>query len=127
MRSKTLEDLLNSITEEDMQRWRKSAIELRDSLTIDEMLGYYIGEEVCRTKLPRLSTDGFSRSIKVSKEDKEEYKRLSELHSSKYKPNDPDSSKEEWVEYRKFAKEIQKKIFTKPIYCKISSIECQCN
>jgi hypothetical protein len=122
MKSKIVEDILNSITEEEMSDWRKKKLDTHKSLTIDEMLGFFIGEEICRTNLPRLSTDGFSRSIKVSNEDEQEYNRLRDIWSSKYNHTNPEASHDEWVEYRKFARVIEKKYLPNPFYYRSSML-----
>lgn len=122
MKSEIITDLLNSITEEDMERWRQDRIKSHRNLTADAMLGHYIGEEICRTSLPRLSTDGlgrFSRGIEVSKEDTEEYNRLQQLFHDNYKSNDYDSAKDEWIAYRTFAKTIEKKYLPNPFIARL--------
>ena len=116
MKNNIIEDLLNNISKEEMEKWKKIKVDAHKSLTIDEMLGFFIGEEICRTKLPRLSTDGFSRSIKISNEDEEEYKRLSSVWSSKYDTTNPEASHKEWVEYRKFDQVIEKKYLPNPFF-----------
>lgn len=122
MKSEILTDLLNSITEEDMKRWTQDRIKSHRSLTMDWMLGHFIGEEICRTTLPRLSTDAlgrFSLGIKVSKEDTEEYNRLQQLFHDNYKSNDYDSAKDEWIAYRTFAKTIEKKYLPNPFIARL--------
>lgn len=122
MKSEIITEFLNSITEEDMQRWKERQIKAHRNLTMESMLGHYIGETICRTTLPRLCTDGlggFSRSIKISDEDTEEYKRLQQLFYDNYKSDDYDSAKDEWFTYRTFAKTIEKKYLPNPFIVRL--------
>lgn len=120
MRSNVLDEILKSITEEDMRSWRKTAMDHRDSLTLNEMFGKQIGDEVCQKHLARLETDGHKRCIDISDEDMIEYRRLEKLWHDNYKPSNPDSAKKEWFEYRTFSKVIEKKYLPNPLICRLS-------
>lgn len=120
MRSEILEEILNSITDEDMERWKRRSMEYRNSLTLNEMLGTFIGDEVCSKHLARLETDGFkTKFIKISEEDMIEYRRLEELWSDNYKSSDHNSAKKEWFDYRTFSKTIEKKYLPSPLICRL--------
>lgn len=120
MKSKVIDRILNSITKEDMKNWRQEKIDSRDKMNIDEMLGYYVGEEICRRHLPRLQTDGFRNYIKISDEEMETYTKLSDIHSEKYLKEGPDKSNKEWVEYRTFAKDLEEKYLPNPLFCRLN-------
>lgn len=122
MRSNILEEILNSITDEDMERWKRKSLEYRDSRTLNEMLGTFIGDEVCSKHLARLETDGFkTKFIKISEEDMTEYRRLEEEWRGKYKSSDYDSAKQEWFDFRTFSKTIEKKYLPSPLICRLKN------
>jgi len=80
--------------------------------SVEEQLGYYIGEYIFHTKLPTLSCDMMhSRNvIKVTDEEEEECERLSNLHSKFYRENESsEEQKKSWDDLMNYRKEIQKK------------------
>jgi hypothetical protein len=132
-RSKTLENVLNSITPEQVEELRQKRIEQKNRLTSEFQFGYYVGLEIVRGYLPTLSTDILqSRNvIQVSEEDSLENERLdtewyvTTKHGGEWNGVDENGDKEKWDLYHQHNKMLEKKYLPNPLKCHMDILNIQ--
>ena len=121
MRSKIINNILNSITPEEEEKWKQNRIERKNKLTAEYQLGYYVGLYIV-DDLPTLSTDMLQtrRVVQVSEEDTLENKRLDEewlettRYGGKWDGVNETGDKEKWELYLQHNKMLTKKYLPNP-------------
>jgi hypothetical protein len=132
-RSKIMEDLLNSITPEEEEKWKKKRIERKNNLTLDYQLGAYVGEYIVYNHLPTLSTDMLQTRnvIQVSEEDSLENERLdvewyeTTRYGGNWNGKDENGDKEKWELYLQHNKMLERKYLPNPLICHLSLLNIQ--
>lgn len=122
--SNILNNLLKGIdTSSYKEEQKKIRIERRNNLSMEDMLGTFIGELVCEKHLPRLSTDfkdnGKDNFYKVSDEDILLNKKLSDHY---YRDTANFYVNLHWKEYQDHNKYINEKYLPNPLVINISNI-----
>jgi hypothetical protein len=121
-RSKIFDDLLNSITPEEEEKWKKERIEFKNKLTLDYQLGVFVGKYIVHRFLPTLSTDMIRSGhvIQVSETDSLENERLDndwyDTTKSGGKWNEDDVN-EKWERLLSHNKILSKKYLPNPLKC----------
>ena len=125
VRSKTFKSIMDSITPEMEDRFKKERIEHKNSLTAEYQLGYYVGLEIVHNYLPTLSTDMLQTRnvIEVSEEDSLENERLdtewyaTTQYGGEWNTKDENGDKENWDLYHQHNKMLERKYLPNPLYC----------
>jgi hypothetical protein len=116
MKNEIIDDIFNSITPEEEEKWKQKRIEHKNKLTAEYQLGYYVGLNIVRD-LPTLSTDMLqTRNVfQVSEEDTLENKRLDEewlettRYGGKWDGVNENGDKEKWELFLQHNKMLTKK------------------
>lgn len=126
-RSKTISDILDSITPEMEQEWKEKRISRKNMLTAEYQLGYYVGLRIVDEYLPTLSTDMIQsqRVISVTEEDAAENKRLNEEWFDTTRTGKENGNKEKWNLLFNHNKMLEKKYLPNPLLCHLSPLNIQ--
>lgn len=126
-RSKTISDILDSITPEMEQEWKEKRISRKNMLTAEYQLGYYVGLRIVDEYLPTLSTDMIQsqRVISVTEEDAAENKRLNEEWFDTTRTRKENGNKEKWNLLFNHNKMLEKKYLPNPLLCHLSPLNIQ--
>lgn len=132
-KSKIIENILNSITPEQVEEMRQKRIELKNKLTSEFQFGYYVGLEIVHRHLPTLSTDMIQsrNTIQVSEEDSLENKRLdtewyvTTKHGGEWNGVNENGDKEKWNLLYQHNKMLEKKYLPNPLKCHMSILNIQ--
>jgi hypothetical protein len=132
-RSKIMEDLLNSITPEEEDKWKQERIERKNKLTHNYQLGFYVGLEIVNSYLPTLSTDMLQTRnvIQVSGKDMLKNIRLNEewfettRNGGNWNGKDENGDKEKWDLYHQHNKMLERKYLPNPLICRLSLLNIQ--
>jgi hypothetical protein len=132
-RSETLENILNSITPEEVEKMKQERIEEKNNLTSEFQFGYYVGLYIVSRYLPTLSTDVMrSRNvIQVSEEDSLENERLhtewyvTTKYGGGWNGVDENGNNEKWDLYHQHNKMLEKKYLPNPLKCHMGILNIQ--
>lgn len=114
MRSKSLDELFRQVnTPEYREEQIAEAQKWFDSVTVDYMLGKYVGEYIVANHLPTLSTE-YLHSNKVIQVSVEDTAMNTELHDAWVADME---TPENWRKYRAYSKELERKYLPPVLRC----------
>jgi hypothetical protein len=121
-RSESIRKLMDEInTPEYKEKVKKRHHEFYENLTMDYLLGVYVGEYIVENYLPTLSIDYVTsrKCIKVSEDETNENKRLSEdwFNSIDHTKSEDKGDPEKWKLYIESRKKIKEKYLPKILNC----------
>jgi len=116
-RSNVLDRLLKELTPEKLEKMKQNRLDVKNKLSTEWQLGFYVGEDIIHKYLPTLSVEpGTRTSIEVSEEDSIEYDRVDKEWYNRFK-HGKDEANEEWNSYQEYRKVLKKKYLPNPLIC----------
>jgi len=100
-------------------------MKVKEPLSSEFQLGYYVGEFIVHRFLPTIDVEcqgATTQVIHVSDNDKAEYERLSDAHHQSYDRNNPKANAIEWEAYRKCSRELQEKYMPETLLCYLNPL-----
>lgn len=121
MRSEVAKRMLNAFDREKyLENNAKKIATYHENLTMEKVIGDFVGIYIFDHYLPTIDILGptTKRCFQTTKEEREEYERLTELWYKKYSI-DPKSAKDEWGNLTNFRKTLVQKYLPKVLTCDV--------